>query len=145
MYYKASKNTHIECPVCTCGTFQIVLGETTLSAARPETDILIVRCSRCDYKYRVEAKGEIYLQPAAAPLPNDPADYQPGDVLKLTYAIGEIQAGLWVVMEVGWMITLARCGENEDGDLCSLYTQVKVTHEEIRQFELMHLNIGPPL
>ncbi len=64
-----------------------------------------------------------------------------GDVLHLPEDLGEIDAGLYAVAEVGWMITLSRLGENEDGDLCMTCRQFKVTYEEFEAFEPMGLRL----
>ncbi len=45
--------------------------------------------------------------------------------------LGKVPAGLWVVVEIGLLVTLARLGEYEDGDLCTIYRKVKVTRDEM--------------
>ena len=62
-----------------------------------------------------------------------------GDVLRLPEDLGEIDAGLYAVSEVGWVVTLSRLGENEDGDISTTCRQVKVTYEELEVFVPMGL------
>ncbi len=77
--------------------------------------------------------------------PSSKADLNPGDVLRLPANIGEIPAGLYMVRIVGFLIELARCAENEDGDIASTHRIVKVTHHEIQRFEHTYLNIEASL
>ncbi|MCW3053279.1 MAG: hypothetical protein JWN14_2449, partial [Chthonomonadales bacterium] len=64
-----------------------------------------------------------------------------GDIYQLLDDLGDISAGLWVVVEVGMMITLSRLGENEDGDLCTTHRLVKVTRDELQQFVWMEVAV----
>ncbi len=69
----------------------------------------------------------------------------PGDVLRLPVNLGEIPAGLYMVVQIGCLIELARCAENEDGDLASTHRVVKVTYHEIERFEHTYLTIPTTL
>lgn len=69
----------------------------------------------------------------------------PGDVLRLPVDLGEIPAGLYMVTQIGFLIELARCADNEDGDLASTHRIVQVTHHEIERFEPTFLTIATPL
>jgi hypothetical protein len=64
-----------------------------------------------------------------------------GDVYQLLDDLGEVPAGLWVVVEIGMMITLSRLGEDEDGGLCTTCRTVKVTPDEMEQFVWMDLTV----
>jgi hypothetical protein len=66
---------------------------------------------------------------------------KPGDVYQLLDDIGEIPAGLWVVVDVSMMIRLSRMGEDEDGNLCTTHRLVRVTRDEMEQFVWMKLAV----
>jgi hypothetical protein len=58
-----------------------------------------------------------------------------GEVFRLAGNIGEIPAGLYAVVEVGWLVTFCRVGQNEDGDYCTTNRTCKVTFDEFARFE----------
>ena len=41
--------------------------------------------------------------------------------------LGDVPAGLWVVVEIGIIVTMSKLGENEDGDPCTIFQTVTVT------------------
>ena len=67
---------------------------------------------------------------------------RPGEVMRLPEDLGEIPAGLYVVMEVSWLITLSRLGENEDGDICTTARLFKITDDEFERLLPMHLRLA---
>jgi hypothetical protein len=67
--------------------------------------------------------------------------FRPGDVVRLTQNIGEIGSGLWAVTDIGWLLTLTHVGANEDGDLCTLRHQVKITRDEAEQLVPLNINL----
>lgn len=68
-----------------------------------------------------------------------------GEVVRLEEALGEVADGLWVITDLGFMATVNRLGEDEDGDLCTLHRQVKVTLVELEQFRPLFLNLFTPV
>jgi hypothetical protein len=64
-----------------------------------------------------------------------------GDVHRLLDDLGDVPAGLWVVVEIGMMITLSRLGEDEDHELCTTCRTVKVTRDEMERFVWMELAV----
>jgi hypothetical protein len=59
---------------------------------------------------------------------------QIGEVFRLAKDMGEIPAGLYAVIEVGWLVTLCRVSQNEDGDYCTTARMCKVTYNELPRF-----------
>ena len=78
-------------------------------------------------------------------LSNLHSKHQPGEVVRLEDNIGQIVPGFYVIGEIDFLATIHLLGENEDGDLCSLYTSHRVTLVELEQFKSMELVIDPPL
>jgi hypothetical protein len=58
-----------------------------------------------------------------------------GEVFRLAKDMGDIPTRLYAVTEVGWLVTLCRVGQNEDGDYCTTGRTCKVTFDEFARFE----------
>lgn len=70
--------------------------------------------------------------------------FSPGEVVKLEENIGEIDPGLYVVGSIDFLATIHLLGENEDGDLCSLFRTHRVTLVELQRFRTMQIFLDPP-
>lgn len=132
------------CPNCGSTLFCVVAPlasepcNSGLSAA-------LVQCGQCDERFTIQCSAEPDDEQAGDTLTLFSESLKSGDVLRLSVDLGEISVGLYMVRIVGFLIELARCAENEDGDLASTHRIVKVTHHEIERFEPTFLTIAAPL
>lgn len=139
--YSESKKPLEACPNC---------GSTIFCAVAPhasDTDPCTkhVQCSQCDARYLVNPVEEIYSAQVSGTSALSSETLNLGDVLRLPAHLGEIPAGLYMVASIGFLIELARCADNEDGDLASTHRVVKVAHHEIERFEHTYLTIPATL
>lgn len=132
------------CPNCGSTLFCMVAPHSS-EAYNSDPATAFVQCSQCDERFTIRCSDEADKEQAGDTSTVWSESLQSGDVLRLAVDIGEIPAGLYMVRTVGYLIELARCAENEDGDLASTHRIVKVTHHETERFEPTFLTIAAPL
>ena len=139
--YSKSEKPLEACPNCGSTIFCVVAPH----ASDTDPCAKYVQCSQCDARYLINPAEEIYPAQISGTSALSSESLTPGDVLRLPVNLGEIPAGLYMVINIGFLIELARCAENEDGDLASTHRIVKVTHHEIERFEHTYLTIPTTL
>ena len=132
------------CPNCGSTLFCMVAPHSS-EAYDSDPATALVQCHQCDERFTIRCSDEADKEQADDTSTVWSQSLQSGDVLRLAVDLGEIPAGLYMVVQIGCLIELARCAENEDGDLASTHRLVKVTHHEIEHFEHTYLTIPTTL
>jgi hypothetical protein len=141
--FSASNKPTETCPNCGSTLFCVVAPQSS-EVYNSDPGVALVQCSQCDARFLIQCSDELDEE-QTGDSSSFSENLRPGDVLRLPVDLGEIPAGLYMVTQIGYLIKLARCAENEDGDLASTHRIVKVTHNEIERFEPTFLTIAKPL
>ena len=134
----------VACPECKYQGFTILMHDELPENYEHRLDKLPVKCGECGQHFIITiVQGPVRVTLTKKNAGYDVSDLAVGDVLELKEEIENVPMGLWSVLELGWIIRLARVGKNEDGELSTLNATVNITRDEAQKFVPHKMKMEP--